>query len=536
MRLLLLISIFSTLLNVVHSNHRRYKIICIKVLYIEIASANTYGDDVLFNVTAHYTTYASPADREYYWNEGMYSIGYDGNVTSFEPNRFSPMNFRKDGATGSIPNSVYANTSSIKSLHWPIKGGGEFSVSIEGGIVSVQNEPPSSETYAATVTNPYDENIIAEIDGNYYEIAKNSSISIQSDTEESQDVNFWSTNDIFGDVNLDTGEFEVFTTVGEPLSTGTTNNTLLPTGYDPETDPESLFSEATVIPEDLPYAIEERNGEIWMVQKSDGKTVGHIDSETSQPTFYAPTLHTTEPTLQEQYQQPEQPSESEILADTANQTTVSDSEYMHELSEVDGNQGNRASDYNFDQYLDVPVQGNFSTTGAAPNFQITMPESMGGASFDLNPFRQDRLGGILPPIREFGKWVILIGLAAYVANHIYNVIADLNKSNQARGHNVFGGTGGQATALIAAAAICATVLTVVGALVATLTGDFAIPSLYSLAGTNPLASISSSIVWMLDQVFPLAVILGALVARVTLPAASALSVAGAGAIIRFIVP
>jgi hypothetical protein len=68
-----------------------------------------------------------------------------------------------------------------------------------------------------------------------------------------------------------------------------------------------------------------------------------------------------------------------------------------------------------------------------------------------------------------------------------------------------------------------------------LTGQFAIPALYALGSSNPLTDVSAKIVWMLDQLFPLSVMMGTLAAGVALRAMAATILAFTAAIVRFIV-
>jgi len=108
--------------------------------------------------------------------------------------------------------------------------------------------------------------------------------------------------------------------------------------------------------------------------------------------------------------------------------------------------------------------------------------------------------------------------------------------NQAKGNPIIGGTGAQATALIAAGAITVAVSVFVVALLAFLAGDFAISNLLGTVGVNPTSGLAGGVAWMLDRCFPVGLMIAAVGARVAwnFYASSIFSVCTAA--IRFIVP
>jgi len=109
---------------------------------------------------------------------------------------------------------------------------------------------------------------------------------------------------------------------------------------------------------------------------------------------------------------------------------------------------------------------------------------------------------------------------------------------QAKG-NTIAGTGGQITALIAAAAITVVISTGLVAIAAwrdTSLGGFTVADMII---TSPLAGASGNVakgLWLLDQVFPIQTAIAVVVARIFFQWAVAIAILIVSTVIRFLVP
>ena len=89
---------------------------------------------------------------------------------------------------------------------------------------------------------------------------------------------------------------------------------------------------------------------------------------------------------------------------------------------------------------------------------FTISEPFTGKTFDMNPFRSDRFGGVASWLRQLAVWLLVAGFAVYAVHEASGTVRDIAQSRQARGNTVVAGTGAQATALVAASAITITVM------------------------------------------------------------------------------
>jgi hypothetical protein len=154
-------------------------------------------------------------------------------------------------------------------------------------------------------------------------------------------------------------------------------------------------------------------------------------------------------------------------------------------------------------------------TGTAIDFSVSLPATMGGATFDLDPFRSDRLGPAISWFRSAVAWLAIVTFGAWVFGEAQRLFVDMSAAPQAKGNAVVGGTGGQATAQIAAGLITAALATGVVALVGWLWGDIGFAYLLNVAATNPLAGMPTKAAWLLNQFFPVATLLTVLVGRIS---------------------
>jgi len=90
------------------------------------------------------------------------------------------------------------------------------------------------------------------------------------------------------------------------------------------------------------------------------------------------------------------------------------------------------------------------TSGDGDFLKITMDETFGGKTIDFNPFGPGRLGGVASWFRSATAWLVLALLAYFIFQETKQFFMASAAANQARGNPGVGGTGAQATGLIAA--------------------------------------------------------------------------------------
>jgi len=176
------------------------------------------------------------------------------------------------------------------------------------------------------------------------------------------------------------------------------------------------------------------------------------------------------------------------------------------------------------------------SSSGEPSLSVTMPIAFGGATFDLNPFQSDRLKSVTDWFRVGMIWLTLATLGVWIWTQLAEWTRGLSTIQQAKGNAVIGGTGAQATALVAAGLITAAVVVATTALLGWAFGSINVPALVATVTENPVATMAAGAFWMLDQVFPVATMIAALVARMTFQMFSATLFAGVAAVIRFVVP
>lgn len=172
------------------------------------------------------------------------------------------------------------------------------------------------------------------------------------------------------------------------------------------------------------------------------------------------------------------------------------------------------------------------TGAAAPNFELTLV----GAVIDLNPFREDRFGPFFAWFRAAFAWFVLVKLAMSIWDCVQNLIVALTQARQARGNPVVAGTGGQATALIAASLLSVAIVVFATGLLSWGFGDISFSYMLNVMSTSPLEGIPSGVLWMLNQVFPVVTIITALVARVAFRVYGVWLFGISSMIVLFIVP
>lgn len=188
-------------------------------------------------------------------------------------------------------------------------------------------------------------------------------------------------------------------------------------------------------------------------------------------------------------------------------------------------------------YGNAPTgKGYTIAPGGAPNLSVTFPAAFGGQTFNLNPFTSERLGPVASWFRSAVAWLALVTFGGWVWSEIGSWTRGVSMLPQAKGNTVAAGTGGQATALAAAGLITAAIIIGTTVLLSWSFDDINLPSIIGAVSTNPVATMASGSLWLLDQMWPVATLITVLVARIAFRFYAAALFAGVAAAIRFIVP
>jgi hypothetical protein len=190
--------------------------------------------------------------------------------------------------------------------------------------------------------------------------------------------------------------------------------------------------------------------------------------------------------------------------------------------------------------------GDAATTYTAPSYPengvpavltLTLPSIMGGAMIDFNPFESGRLAGASAAFRSACAWLVLALYGRYVWQGLREYAIGSANIKQATGNAVVGGTGAQATALIAATAISVAMLVLVTGLFALL-GDIGFGNIASvMAGSSdPLSSFAGDSLWILNQLVPVSTIISGFLGRLLFDSLASKLFLVCSATVRFIVP
>lgn len=174
--------------------------------------------------------------------------------------------------------------------------------------------------------------------------------------------------------------------------------------------------------------------------------------------------------------------------------------------------------------------------GVAPNLSITFPAAFGGAVVDLNPFSSERFGGVASWFRTATLWLAVVLFGQWFWGQLGDWIKGVATTQQAKGNTVVAGTGGQATALVAAGLMTTAIIAAIVTLLAFSFNGIGVAFVNSSLAQNPLATMASGSLWMLNQLLPVSTLLSLLVAKVAFNMYAAPIFSGCAAIVRFIVP
>lgn len=183
-----------------------------------------------------------------------------------------------------------------------------------------------------------------------------------------------------------------------------------------------------------------------------------------------------------------------------------------------------------------------SLPGATPSeadatsiMAITMPAAFGGATIHFDPVTIG-ISGVLAGFRTALLWLVWVLYGQRVWAILAPYVRGVGTARQAQGNAVAGGTGAQGTALVAAGLISAAVIVGVTALMALL-ADIGFGSVTGiLSAALPWASMPTHVVWLLDQVFPIAAVTLAALGLLVVHASAAKLYLVMVAAVRYIVP
>lgn len=181
----------------------------------------------------------------------------------------------------------------------------------------------------------------------------------------------------------------------------------------------------------------------------------------------------------------------------------------------------------------LSYSGSFSP-GSAPEWNISIMEH----TFNMNPFQFPEIVDLANWIRLGFAFFFIIGFATWASTTGSEYIQALAQVNQAKGNAAVGGTGGQATALIAAGLITVAVATTLVALFSWATYDIGIGDISSMMGYHPFngSGVVANAMWMLDQFIPLGGYIGAVIGKIIWRGVADTAFVIAMSIIRFVVP
>jgi len=155
-------------------------------------------------------------------------------------------------------------------------------------------------------------------------------------------------------------------------------------------------------------------------------------------------------------------------------------------------------------------------------------------SINLDPAADEKLSIYATYVKLITGWALLTLFTWWTWSEFQKIIAIFFTITQAKGNPVAGGTGGQATALVAAGLITAAAVAIPAAYWLLITIDA------TGLNTNPFSSASNSIVqtglYLLALVFPYALALTLLAEAFVIRKAGTVMLLGVNSLIKFIVP
>jgi hypothetical protein len=378
-----------------------------------------------------------------------------------------------------------------------------------------------------TYTNTTDQVLYLEFQDQFYQVSPGDSVTVQSSDGQPMAAAWFTQNDLFLNSTLEIPEYQTFST-GADAGTGDVVTFEIEQGN--IQDLELIIGQPTDLSASNTFnTIDNSTEENWITDNATGTISGKVINGI--PTLFQPS---STPSIGTGTGEPGEGLNDYELAALDRINLRNEIELQAQSVGDSASSQGQAAASNEESLIPVVGSSMVVVNGAAPSFVINLPTRMGGASIDLNPFRSDRLGNVASGIRVFVTWLTFLTLSYFFATIIHDSLRDFNQAPQTHGNEVMG-SGGQITALACAALLTAAVTIALVKVVSTITGDFAISSVYAQSQANPFAAMGGGIIWMLDQLFPLSIIVGCAVARLTLKTLSTAAYAVCAAVIRFIV-
>lgn len=163
------------------------------------------------------------------------------------------------------------------------------------------------------------------------------------------------------------------------------------------------------------------------------------------------------------------------------------------------------------------------------SFQIVVP---GITTFDLDPASDPTVSALISWMRGLMAWGISLSFIWWAWGEFRQLMLTAVMLPQAKGNPVVGGTGGQITALVAAAAISVILLALPASF-------FALSSFGSGIAQNPFASPTTPVskaLYLFYLFFPVDVIVAAITAAFVVRKGGVVILTGVAAAVRFIIP
>jgi len=177
-----------------------------------------------------------------------------------------------------------------------------------------------------------------------------------------------------------------------------------------------------------------------------------------------------------------------------------------------------------------------SGSSAVSSLSVAMPAAFGGQTFNMNPFASDRFQDVCDWFRTAVAWTALILLGVWAWPQFGDCLRGMMQARQARGNAVVGGTGGQATALLAAGIITVAALTAIVGLAGWAFDSVSFPAIRAAMLENPVTGIPTKVFWMVNQLFPVSVLVTCFVAKIAWNMWSTTIFLTFASVVRFVVP
>jgi len=171
-----------------------------------------------------------------------------------------------------------------------------------------------------------------------------------------------------------------------------------------------------------------------------------------------------------------------------------------------------------------------------PNWTMTIM----GNTMNYNPFSIAEFNEAASWMRRVAAWVLAYLFFQWALREVSTGFRSLDMMPQTRGNTVFAGTGGQATAAIAAALITALVVSTAVVLYAMLRdSSFGTMTMVTIFGDSPFSGetgIVAEAIWVMEKIFPISTALAVMAGYLTFSFQVSVAVAVAMAIKRWIFP